>query len=96
MKKFVGLVKKHSLSIVLIAILVAQSVDFFFVGHSNWVRQEKVYAKILGEEPKLGYADYLSEYRAQMMVSLLADTYGAILLVILTKKLRETGSAESK
>lgn len=96
MKKILNVLKKHSLSIVLLAILVAQSVDFFFVGHSNWVRQEKVYAKILDEEPKTGYGEYLSEYRAEMMVSLLADTYGAILLVILTKKLRETGSAESK
>lgn len=72
------MLKKHSLSLVLIAILIAQSVDYFFVGHSNWVRQEQVYAKILGEKPQTSYGDYLSEYRAEMTVSLLADTYAAI------------------
>lgn len=89
-------VKKHGLSIVLAAILIFQSVDYFFIGHQNWVRRERVYATILNEEPQTGYTQYLSEYRAEMMVSLLADTYGAILLVLLTKKLRETGSEESK
>lgn len=88
--------KKHGLSIVLISILLFQSIDYFFIGHQQWIKQEKVYAKILGEEAEIGYGDYLNEYRAEMMVSLVADTYGAILLVILTKKLRESGSAESK
>lgn len=90
------ILKVHGLSIVLASILVLQSVDYFFIGHKNWVRQERVYATVLGEEPQTGYGEYLSTYRAEMMVSLLADTYGAILLVILTKKLREAGSAESK
>lgn len=90
------LLKTHGLSIVLASILVFQSIDYFFVGHKNWVKQERVYATILGEEPQISYGEYLSTYRAEMMVSLLADTYGAILLVILTKKLKEAGSAESK
>lgn len=90
------LLKTHGLSIVLASILVFQSIDYFFVGHKNWVKQERVYATILGEEPQTSYGEYLSTYRAEMMVSLLADTYGAILLVILTKKLKEAGSAESK
>lgn len=90
------LLKKHGLSLILVSILVLQSVDYFFIGHKNWTEQQRVYAKILGEPAKLSYGEYLSTYRAEMMVSLLADTYGAILLVILTKKFREAGSAESK
>lgn len=93
MKDFFG---KHGLSLVLLAILLLQSIDYFFIGHQQWVDQQRVYAKILNEEPQIGYGDYLNQYRAEMMVSLLADTYGAILLVILTKKLRESGSAESR
>lgn len=88
--------KNHGLSIVLFTILLAQSIDYFFIGHKNWVDQQKVYAKILNEKPDASYGEYLSTYRAEMMVSILADTYGAILLVVLTKKLRETGSKESK
>lgn len=96
MKAFKDFIKEHSLSLVLIAILLVQSADYFFIGYNNWKTQEQVYSKILGEEPKLNYSEYFSTYRAEMMVSLLADTYGAILLVILTKHLKEQGSAESK
>jgi hypothetical protein len=90
------LLKKHGLSLVLVTIFLLQSIDFFFVGHDNWVEQERVYATILHEQPQTSYSDYLSEYRAEMMVSMLADTYGAVLLVLLTKNLREKGSEESK
>lgn len=95
MGKVKSFLKQHSLSLVLLVILLLQSVDYFFVGYRNWKTQEQVYSKILNEEPKISYSEYLDTYRAEMMVSILADTYGAILLVVLTKHLRERGSAES-
>lgn len=91
----VTFIKQHSLSLILFTVLLLQSVDYFFVGYRNWKTQEKVYSKILNEEPQINYSEYLDTYRAEMMVSILADTYGAILLVVLTKHFREKGSAES-
>ena len=96
MKEVMAFLKEHSLSIVLILILLIQSVDFFFIGHKNWVQQQQVYSKILEKDLPTGYGDYLDEFRAEMMVSMLADTYGAVLLVLLNKSLYEKGSEESK
>lgn len=82
--------KKHTLSLVLGIILIAQGIGFWILGRSLWISEQKAHG-----EP-INNSDFLVFFWAEMLVSILADTYGAILLVLLTKKLREKGSKESK
>lgn len=86
-----GFVQRHSLSIVLVVILIAQSVVFWYLGKRMFVAEETAHGV---ENPQA--ADFRVWYWGQMTVSILADTYGAILLVVLTKRLREVGSSEDK
>jgi hypothetical protein len=76
----VRFLRDHSLSLVLVALFVAQSVAFWFLGRAVWAEE----------------ASYPRWFAAEMMVSILADTWGGWLLVILTIKLREKNSAQSK
>ena len=86
-----GFVQRHSLSIVLIVILVLQSIGFWYLGKMIFVSEERAHGV---KNPK--EADFRVWYWGEMTVSILADTYGAILLVVLTKRLREIGSSEDK
>lgn len=82
---------RHSLSIVLVVILLAQSLAFHFTEVPDWTADQRAH----GESAALWPADWL-HYAAEWFVSVLADTYGALLLVVLTKWFYETGSAETK
>ncbi len=75
-------ISEHSLSIVLISILIAQTVTFFL----------STYPDGNGAiEPGISYWDWaLGEY----MLSTLADTYGMVLIVLLSKYFWERGSKE--
>lgn len=84
-------VREHSLSIVLIAILVVQSVVYHFTALPDWVGEQEAHGQPTGLWP-----DYWLHYTAEWMVSVLADTYGALLLVLATKWFFEQGSAESQ
>lgn len=84
-------IRNHSLSIALIALLVVQSLVFHFTELPDW-RSE---AKAHGESTSLWPAYWL-HYTAEWFVSVLADTYGALLLVLFSKWFFEQGSAESK
>lgn len=82
---------RHSLSIVLWIILVVQSIVFHFTRLPEWVGEQTAH----GESTAL-WPQYWLHYSSEWFVSVLADTYGALLLVVLTKWLYEQGSAESK
>jgi hypothetical protein len=81
--------RDHSLSIVLLALLVAQTTHAIW---SGWY--------VFGNELPFGKAVQPGDYGFWMWwsyeynVSLVADTFGVLLIVILTKWLRERGSNE--
>jgi hypothetical protein len=82
---------RHSLSLVLVVILVAQSVAFHFTEVPNWTSEQTAHGEPTGLWPA-----YWLHYAAEWFVSVLADTYGALLLVVLTKWFYEQGSSESE
>lgn len=84
-------IRNHSLSIVLTVILVAQSVAFHFTRLPEWVSEQVAHG-----EPTALWPAYWMHYSSEWFVSVLADTYGALLLVLLTKWFYEQGSSESK
>lgn len=83
--------QRHSLSIVLIVILVIQSIVFHFTRLPEWTAEQIAHGESTGLWP-----NYWLHYSSEWFVSVLADTYGALLLVVLTKWFYEEGSAESK
>jgi hypothetical protein len=81
--------QRHSLSIVLAAILLAQTALALWAGHSVWVDDQTVH-----NQP-LDYQDFWIWFIWEYNISLVADTFGVILIVLLSKRLEEEGSAES-
>ncbi len=82
---------RHSLSLILVALLVIQTVVFHFTELPDWTAQQQAH----GDSTALWPAYWL-HFTAEWFVSVLADTYGALLLVLLTKWFYEEGSAESQ
>ena len=90
---------RHSLGVTLIALMIVQTAHALWAGHRVWQTEALVEAKILGEAaPDVQTwlsSDFWTWWGWQYQVSLVADTFGAILLVMLSKWLYEQGSAES-
>ncbi|MGR0320679.1 DUF6766 family protein [Agromyces sp. ZXT2-3] len=82
--------QRHALSIVLLLILSAQTVAAIFAGHHVWVGEQEAHGAPL--EAGEFWIWWFWEYN----ISLVADTFGVILIVLLSKRLEEVGSAESK
>lgn len=81
---------RHSLSLVLVVILVAQSLAYHVTLVPDWTSEQATHGESTGLWP-----DYWLHYTSEWFVSVLADTYGALLLVLLTKWFYEQGSSES-
>ncbi|MBY5161494.1 hypothetical protein [Salsipaludibacter albus] len=81
---------RHSLSLVLVAILVVQTLAFHLSEVPDWVADQQVHGGSTALWPA-----YWLHFSAEWFVSVLADTYGALLLVLLTKWFYEQGSQES-
>jgi hypothetical protein len=91
---------RHSLGVVLITLLVLQTAHALWAGHRVWQTEALVDATILGK-PMPDVQTWLSWdfwlwWGWEYQVSLVADTFGAVLLVMLSKWLYEEGSAESE
>lgn len=82
--------RQHSLSIVLWVMLIAQTVIFHFTRLPEWVAEQVAHGESTGLWP-----NYWLHFSSEWFVSVLADTYGALLLVLLTKWFYEKGSAEN-
>ncbi len=82
--------QRHSLSIVLAAILIAQTVLAILAGRHIWVGDQEH-----AGEP-LDAGEFWIWFFWEYNISIVADTYGVILIVLLSKRLVEKGSAESK
>lgn len=85
-----GFWRRHSLSLTLIAIFAAFTAATLILGWSEFAAEQSAH----NEQVSVGqfWRWWVFEYA----MSLVADVFGAILLVTLTKRLREIGSAEDK
>ncbi|WAB83721.1 hypothetical protein OVN20_11840 [Microcella daejeonensis] len=81
--------QRHSLSIVLASILVVQTVLALLAGHHVWVGEQEAM-----DQP-LEIGEFWIWFFWEYNLSIVADTYGVILIVLLSKRLVEKGSAES-
>jgi hypothetical protein len=64
---------------------------YWFQVLEDWKSDQRAHQEAVHVWP-----DYVTHYMSEIWVSILADTYGAIILVLLTKYFWERGSAESK
>jgi hypothetical protein len=80
----------HGLSIALIIILTVQTLYALWAGHSVWVTESKTH----GDSAQGWPSDFWIWWTWEYNVSLVADTFGVLLVVLLTKWLNERGSSE--
>lgn len=85
----VRFLKKHSLSLALMTLLVSALIFQYFYGYPVWVDDQ------LAHHEPIERGAYNMYYISESVLSLEADVFGAFLLVFLTKFLWEKGSAES-
>jgi len=83
--------KKHSLSLALLAVFLVQSIIYWTTGYSDWVSEQQAL-----NQPVNIWPDFVIFYVSEMTVSMVADTYGALLLVLFAKWFYEQGSPESE
>lgn len=83
--------KEHSLSIVLLTIFVIQAIITWFSGIPEWTDQQ-----IQAGSTTALFPGYVIHWIYDFTTSLVADTYGAVLLVLFSKWFFEKGSAESR
>lgn len=81
--------QRHGLSLTLAAILVVQTVVALLTGHHVWVGEQETHGQ------PLDAAEFWIWWIWEYNISLVADTFGVILIVLLSKRLEEEGSAES-
>ena len=82
--------KRHSLSVVLIILMVAQTAYAMWAGAYVFSREQP-----LGDGIPTFGRQFWAWWSWEYNVSLVADTYGVLLVVLLTKWLYEQDSAES-
>jgi len=81
--------RDHSLSIIIGAILVVQTIYALWSGAYVFAREAP-----LGQSTTPWSGGFWIWWSWEYMVSLVADTYGVLLIVLLSKWLREVGSSE--
>lgn len=79
-------VRQHSLSLVLVALLLAQAVAL----HLTYLPQWRAMGAHMGLWP-----GYWGSYATRLLTTLIGDTYGALLLVLGTKWFYERQSREA-
>lgn len=84
-------VLRHSLSLVLLTLLVVQTVLALLAGAYVWDREQP-----LGDGIPAWRRDFWVWWGWEYNISLVADTFGVLLIVMLSKWLYEEGSSESK
>lgn len=82
--------RDHSLSLVVGSILLAQTIWVIVTGHAEWVSQQQDHGA-----PSAGWpGEFWKWWSFEFVNSLVADTYGVLLIVLLTKWFYERGSDE--
>lgn len=83
---------RHSLSIVLAILLLLQTAYSVWAGHKVWVDELIAHDHAVHGWP----AEFWIWWSWHYNVALVADTFGVILIVLLTKYLYEQGSSASQ
>jgi hypothetical protein len=81
--------QQHSLSVVLAVILFVQTVAAILAGRHVWVGEQEAHGL------PLQAGEFWIWWFWEYNISLVADTFGVILIVLLSKRLEEAESAES-
>jgi hypothetical protein len=84
--------RDHSLSLVLAAMLTVQTAHALWAGHEVWLGEQQDHGSGLTGWP----SDFWIWWSWEYNVSLVADTFGVMLIVLLSKWFYEVGSKESK
>jgi hypothetical protein len=83
--------RDHSLSIILVVLLVVQTLYAIWSGHHVWLHEQPY-----GPEASLAWSlNFWVWWTFHYNISLVADSFGVVLIVLLSKWFREKGSAES-
>ncbi len=82
--------ERHSLSLVLLALLVAQALAYLALEWPDWRAEQRAHG-----QPG-AFDGFVSHFWAEMLVAIVAGAYGALPLVLATKWFYEQGSRESK
>lgn len=82
--------KRHSLSIALVTLLIVQAIVVLVTGYPQFASDAQTH----GDTVQIGA--FLIWFTYEMFVSVIADTYGALLLVLFAKWFYEEGSPESE
>ena len=82
--------KRHSLSLALVAVFMVQALIVLVTGYPEYAAEAAAH----NEEVKT--LDFTIWFVYEMTVSIIADTYGALLLVMFAKWFYEEGSPESE
>ena len=83
--------RDHSLSMVLATVLISQTAYAIWSGHYVWLQDSRTHGDKVSGWP----ADFWIWWSWEYNVSLVADTFGVILIVLLSKWFYERGSSES-
>ncbi len=83
-------IRRHSLGLVLLALLAIQTAFAVFSGVYVWNREQP-----LGDGIPAWGQEFWIWWSWEYNVSLVADTFGVLLIVMLSKWLYEQGSSES-
>lgn len=86
--------KDHSLSLILIWLMTAQTLYAIWSGHYVWMHELPFEPSGL-ESNAAWSTDFWVWWSWEYNVSLVADTFGVLIIVLLSKWFREKGSAES-
>lgn len=85
-------IKDHSLSLVIAAILAVQFAIAIWTGFNEWSSQQADHSG----QASFSDPEFWIFLAYETNMSTLADTYGVLLIVLLSKWFYERGSAESK
>lgn len=83
-------IRRHSLSVFLGTLLIVQMVGYHFTVLPEWTSEQTAH-----NESTALWPAYWLHYASESLISLLADTYGAVLLILAAKYFYEEGSPES-
>jgi hypothetical protein len=81
--------RDHSLSLVIAAILIVQTLYALYAGSYVFTREEP-----FGPDVTTWTGPFWVWWTWEYSISIVADTYGVLLIVLLSKWLREVGSSE--
>jgi hypothetical protein len=84
--------RDHSLSLVLATVLIVQTAYAIWAGHEVWLGDLREH----GSEATGWPGDFWLWWSWEYNVSIVADTYGVILIVLLSKWFYEVHSKESR